>query len=472
MSAPRPNILLLMTDEHRADSLGIAGHPAVQTPHLDAQAARGVLFDRAYTPCPVCVPARRSLLTGQTPGTHGVFADTDAPLHAPTLPGELTRAGYQAHLVGKLHLWPQRARHGFASMDWADGPRAGVANDYQRFLVHEGGHDGDAHGLDGAWVVRPWHLDERLHFTNWCASRAVDFLERRDPTCPFFLMVSFFHPHYPLTPPRDYYARYLAMDLPEPYVGEWARVFAGPQRGLNPEGPRVCLEAAIMHQYRAAYYAAINHIDDQIARVLHHIPEDTIVVFVSDHGEMLGDHQWVRKRLPYEPSARVPFFARFPDRLGIPQRRVVSDLVGLQDVMPTVLDAAGVPIPASVEGRSLLPRLRGETDWRDTFHGECAEISTHDTGMQFLTDARWKYIWFPGTGVEQLFDLAADPHELHDLAGDARDDAEIRHWRGALARELAGRPEGFSDGHTLARLSGPTGKSSLSRSLPLSAGER
>lgn len=451
-----------MADAHRADCLGVSGHPVVQTPNLDAVAAAGVRFDRAYSACPVCVPARRTLLTGQRARTHGVFDDIDAPLSGPTLPGELARAGYQTHLVGKLHLWPRRARYGFQSMDWADGPRAGIDNDYQRFLLREGvtqPRASDAHGVGGnAWTARPWHLDERLHFTNWCADRALDFLERRDPTCPFFLHLSFFHPHQPLTPPRFYYDRYMAMgeDLPEPYVGEWARVFDGPTRGTSLDSMRVSLEPALMRQYRAAYYAAINHIDDQVARVLARLPRETIVLFLSDHGEMLGDHQWTRKRNAFEASARIPFFIRYPESMEISQQRMLSQPVELMDVMPTLLDAVGLPVPATVEGRSLLPLLRGGVEWREYLRGECAGIPEMKSGMQFVTDGAWKYIWFPGAGIEHLFHLAEDPREMADLAADPRHDAQLRRWRAILVQELAGRPEGFTDGRELLRLLGPT----------------
>lgn len=460
MTDTRPNILLIMTDEHRADCLGIAGHPVVQTPNLDAVAAAGVRFTRAYSACPVCVPARRTLLTGQRARTHGVFTDIDAPLNAPTLPGELARAGYQTYLVGKLHMWPRRARYGFESADWADGPQAGIDNDYQRFLRREGvtePYASDAHGVGGnAWTARPWHLDERLHFTNWCADRALDFLDRRDPTCPFFLQLSFFHPHQPLTPPRFYYDRYMAMDVPEPYVGEWARVFDGPARGTSLDSMRVSLEPALMKQYRAAYYGAINHIDDQVNRVLPRLPRNTIILFLSDHGEMLGDHQWTRKRNAFEPSARIPFFAHFPQSLDIPQQQIIAHLVELMDVMPTLLDAAGTPIPATVEGRSLLPLLRGATEWREYLHGECSEIADIQSGMQFVTDGVWKYIWFPGAGVEHLFHLAEDPREMVDLAPDPRYADHLRYWRAVLIRELEGRPEGFTDGRELLRLPGVT----------------
>jgi arylsulfatase len=455
-----PNILLIMADQFRADCLGIAGHPVVQTPNLDAVAAAGVRFDRAYSACPVCVPARRTLLTGQRARTHGVFNDIDAPLDGPTLPGELARAGYQTHLVGKLHLWPRRVRYGFQSTDWADGPLAGIDNDYQRFLRHEGITEpgaSDAHGVGGnAWTARPWHLDDRLHFTNWCADRALDFLERRDPACPFFLQLSFFHPHQPLTPPRFYYDRYMAMDLPEPYVGEWARVFDGPTRGTPLDSMRVSLTPALIKQYRAAYYAAINHIDDQVNRVLARLPRETIVLFVSDHGEMLGDHQWTRKRNAFEPSARIPFIIYFPEYMAIPQKQARAELVELMDVMPTLLDAVGVPIPETVEGRSLLPLLRGGSEWREYLHGECSQVPSMGSGMQFVTDGVWKYIWFPGAGVEHLFYLAEDPREMLDRATDPRYIDQLRYWRAALIRELEGRPEGFTDGRALLRLPGPT----------------
>lgn len=315
----------------------------------------------------------------------------------------------------------------------------------------------DAHGIGGnAWTARPWHLDERLHFTNWCADRAIDFLERRDPTCPFFLQLSFFHPHQPLTPPPFYYDRYMAMDLPVPYVGEWARITDAPIRGTSLDSMRVGLEPALMKQYRAAYYAAINHIDDQVARVCDCLPRNTIVLFVSDHGEMLGDHQWTRKRNAFEPSARIPLFIRFPEAMGLPQRQILSQPVELMDVMPTLLDAVGVPIPATVEGRSVLPLLRGATEWREYLHGECSRIPEMKSGVQFVTNGIWKYIWFPGAGVEHLFHLAEDPREMTDRARLPRDADHLRHWRAILVGELDGRPEGFTDGHALIRLSGPT----------------
>ncbi len=462
-SDPRPNIVLFMTDEQRGDCLGIDGHPVLQTPYLDELAATGTCFRRAYSACPVCVPARRTLMTGKKPASHGILMNAVGWLDGPTLPGELSRAGYQTHLVGKLHLFPRRRLYGFDSSVWADSPSGPPASDdYQLFLAREGARSwnpGIAHGAhQNGWVARPWHLPEHLHFTHWCADQALDFLHRRDPTVPFFLKVSFHQPHQPCTPPQPYWDRYMAMDLPEPVIGDWARVFNGPQRGLSVTSWRTALTPELLRQYRAGYYGAINHIDDQIGRVLVALPPNTVVLFVSDHGEMLGDHQWIRKRNAFEGSARIPFLIRMPPdpRWEAVRGQVRDELVELMDVMPTLLDIAGVDVPERVEGRSLMPLIRGEQpSWRTFLHGECAIVPTLDSGMQYLTDGRRKYIWYPGTGNQHYFDLENDPDEMEELSASPAHQTDIEDWRARLVAELDGRPEGFVADGKLCVTGGP-----------------
>ncbi|MEO6964374.1 MAG: sulfatase-like hydrolase/transferase [Acidobacteriaceae bacterium] len=462
MSDLRPNFLLIFTDQHRGDCLGVEGHPVLQTPYLDEIAGMGVRFSNAYSTCPVCVPARRTLMSGRSEAKHGVLTNYDTWMDGPTLPGELSRAGYQSHLVGKLHLWPQRKLYGFDSADWADGPhRSPWVSDYDRFLEREGVRipdGGTAHGCSqNGWVARPWHLDERLHFTNWCADRAIEFLERRDPTVPFFLNVSFHQPHQPCTPPQVYWERYINRDLPEPVVGDWARVFAGPQRGLPVTSWRTALDPEVMRQFRAGYFGCINHIDDQIGRLLYSLPRNTVILFVSDHGEMLGDHQWIRKCNGLQGSVRVPFLVRMNGGSKIAPGRVLDAPVGLMDVMPTILDLAAIDVPPACDGRSLAPLLRGEiATVRSHVHGECALVPSLNSGMQFVTDGRTKYIWHPGTGNELLFNLVDDPMELRNLANESTA-VEIRaRWRRVLVQELAGRPEGFVRDGELQILGGPT----------------
>ena len=463
MPDTRPNILLVMTDQHRGDCLGIEGHPVLQTPHLDAVAAEGVRFTKAYSACLVCIPARRTLMTGQRPATHGTLMNYHTVLAGATLPGELAKAGYQTHLVGKLHLWPIRKLYGFDSADWSDTSSASGSMDcdYQRFLRREGVHaprGSSAHGVgSNSWVARPWHMEERLHFSNWCADRAIRFLERRDPTAPFFLKVSFIHPHQPCTPPQAYYDRYMNMDLPEPFVGDWARFTDKPTRGQSAKNCwRFAPDPQVVKQFRAGYYGCINHIDDQIGRILYTAPENTIVIFTADHGEMAGDHQWLRKRNAWEPSARVPFIFQFPRSMAVDRGAVCDRPVELMDIMPTCLDAAGVDIPGTVEGRSVLPLLRGDTTWREYLHGECSEVPTADSGMQYLTDGKRKYVWWPGQAREFYFDLENDPNEMTDLSGDPGFADEISVWRNRLVAELDGRAEGFTDGRELKKLDGPT----------------
>jgi arylsulfatase len=494
----RPNLLLILTDQQRGDCLGIEGHPVLSTPNLDQLGREGAHFRRAYSECPSCVPARRTLMTGQAPAAQGMVGYKDGvPWDPPhTLAGELARAGYQTEMVGKLHLWPKRKRYGFDHLRLADSGDRDADNDYADWLRQvlrvEGGavpvEVGMAHGVSAnGWVGRPSHLPETQSHSYWCVTQALDCLERRDPTAPFFLNVSFFHPHPPLTPPQLYYDRYIALDLPEPVVGDWAPRFDGPQRGLDVNASRVCLDRETMRRCRAAYYGLINHVDDQIGRLVNYLRtrrlwENTLVLFTSDHGEMLGDHHLFRKTFPYEGSARVPMLLRAPrrlaERLGLRQGVASDAPAGLQDVLPTLLDAAGVPLPEGVTGRSLLDLLRtpaaapvprrgpvavpaprtsggtgnpGREPWRDVLHGEHAGCYRYDDGTHYLVDGRTKYVWFSQTGQEQLFDLATDPAELHDLARMAGPGTEARlaPWRRRLIAALRGRPEGFTNGERL-----------------------
>jgi arylsulfatase len=461
----RMNVVLFITDQHRADCLGIEGNPVLQTPYLDWLASTGTRFTRAYSECPVCVPARRSLITGRTPASHGVLMNHDAPLNYPTLPGELSRTGYQTHLVGKLHLWPHRKLYGFNSADWSDGPAPlpGIG-DYEQYLYDNGINSakaGISHGCDqNGWISRPWHLDESLHFTNWAAQKSLDFLSKRDPTVPFFLQVGFHQPHQPCTPPAVYWNRYINKELPQPVVGDWSKKYDTPQSGSPPAAWRVFLNQNEQQQYTAGYYGCINHIDNQIGRIIETLPENTLIIFLSDHGEMLGDHQWIRKRNAFEGSTRIPCIIRFPekkDNFNPDKKNIVDAVVGLSDIMPTILESINIEIPDTVEGKSLLPLIKGESSGvHDFIHGECSSIPTLNSGMQYMTDGNFKYIWYPGSGEEQLFDLANDPKELINLSADGGNQTILSFWQSKMVNILMNRPEGFVTNSMLQKLSGPS----------------
>jgi arylsulfatase A-like enzyme len=463
----RPNLLLITADQHRGDCLGIEGHPVLQTPNLDFLGASGAHFRRAYAEAPSCIPARRSLISGQSPAAHGMVGFQGGvpwePAH--TLPGELSRAGYQCEMVGKLHLYPARKRFGYHRLALADSTR-GASNDYLDWLAGAARFDPPldrwamAHGATpNGWIGRPSHLPETQTHAFWCVSQAIELLAKRDPTAPFFLNVSFIDPHPPLTPPSFYYDRYVDQALPAPFVGDWARPAARPVSGQNPEGREtrgfVSLSAAEMRSCRAGYYGLINHVDTQVGRLIQFLRDarlldETLILYTADHGEMLGDHHMFAKANPFEGSARVPFLLRPPASLDLPWGVAPGQPVGLQDVMPTLLDAAGVSVPESVTGRSVLPLLAGRADgWRDVLHGEHAPTYAPDDGVHYLVDDRTKYVWFSHTGREHLFDLAADPHERRDLLRAPDGAARAAPWRRRLAALLRERPEGFADGDDL-----------------------
>jgi arylsulfatase A-like enzyme len=210
-----------------------------------------------------------------------------------------------------------------------------------------------------------------------------------------------------------------------------------------------------MHRCRAGYYGQINQVDDQVGRLLQYLKiqglmANTLILFTSDHGEMLGDHRMFRKTFAYEGSSRIPMLVRPPVSMGLKRGITIDAPVGLQDVMPTILDAAGVPVPEGVTGRSLLSLLRDDAPaWRDVLHGEHAGQYAYEHGMHYLVDDHTKYVWYSQTGREHLFDLDADPHELCDLALQPSAGARLTPWRQRLAQQLRHRPEGFSDGHRL-----------------------
>jgi hypothetical protein len=294
-----PNVLLITTDQQRFDALGLVRPDGpLETPTLDALACSGVHFRRAYSTSPVCIPARRSLLSGLHPQTHGLREyrdglDWDAPISLPSLLGA---AGYQTQLVGKLHLHPQRKRYGFdhmvrveSSNDRWDTPLQ-PTNDWIDWMHRQGYEHPNDLGINGnGRNARPWDKPEHTHLTSWLADEAVDFItRRRDPTCPFFMHLSFVAPHPPLTPPQAYWDRYFRRHDARPAIGSWAPT--GPAQRGRPDdsmtGPFALRE---IQDAMSGYWASIHHVDDRIRYVLTRLfeygspraHEPTLIIFTS-----------------------------------------------------------------------------------------------------------------------------------------------------------------------------------------------
>jgi len=465
----RPNVLLICADQWRGDCLSIDGHPVAHTPHVDRLALQGIRFQRAYAATPTCIPARASLYTGQGQRSHGRVGYWDGiPWDYPTtMASVFGDHGYQTQAVGKMHVHPVRKTMGFDHVVLHDGhlkrtrnrrQDIGRVDDYWPWLQHQMGREADyvEHGIHcNSVVARPWDKPEHTHPTNYVATQSIEFLRRRDPTRPFFLYTSFHRPHPPFDPPRWAYDQYLRRTMPPPPVGNWTDLYAT-HRQRYAARPRVGpIPDDVLHRARAGYYGCISHVDHQIGRVVEALREfgldqNTVVCFVSDHGELLGDHHLFRKSLPYEGSARVPFVLHSPVHDLDAGAAHTESVVALQDVMPTLLDCADLPIPETVDGRSALSLARGDavSSWRTALHGEHTVLGR---SVQWMTDGTAKYVWHSHDGREQLFDLQTDPTEQRDLAHDASHSAQLATWRDRLVNALveAGDEEGFTDGQQL-----------------------
>lgn len=421
-----PNVLLISTDHWFGRLIGALGHPAVLTPTIDQLMGNGIAYTNAYTATPSCIPARREMMTGVSARTHGdrVFDEYLPMPNLPTMAQTFRNNGYQAFAVGKLHVYPQRDRIGFDDAQINEEGRHHLGlmkDDYELFLQEEGYSGQEATHAMGHndYISRPWHLPERLHQTNWTVRQMSRYIARRDARKPGFWYMSFSEPHPPIVPPKQFIEIYEDIEIDMPFVGEWAKDWTNLPSGLKARrwGGRNPYSQEAVRLARQGFYAMCTHIDHQIRLVIGMLREegildDTVVLFTSDHGEMLGNHgQWA-KDLFYEDSSKIPMILMHPtDRPDIGQGVLDDRLVVQADIFPTLAEICGIPVPDSVDGLSMIGDRK-----RDYIYGEHWE---HETASRMIRDRRYKLIYYPLGNHFQLFDLEDDPNELHDLANDA-----------------------------------------------------
>ena len=469
----RPNFLIIHSDQQRYDCVGHAGRrTGVYTPYIDSIGNQGAHFTACYANCPVCIPQRMTFLTGQTPAHHGLFHNFGVAYYPveTTLPAEMRRGGYQTALVGRtMHTYPFKYSYGFEYYLPGDPSNEDRSTDaFFRYVKAnapegEGGYYGNG-AQNNARAGVPFHLEDRFHQTKWAVNQALEFLETRDASRPYMLFVGFYAPHSPHNPPADYFNRfYSRTDLDQPYIADWD-VPPATSGGIG--ASYINLKGEDLRAAYAGYYGNIAFLDAQIGRLLGAIDRNTYVIFTSDHGDLMGDHYMYQKSRPYEGSCHIPLEIMGP---GIRFGQTLDQPVGWHDLMPTILDLAGLEVPESVDGRSMAPLLKeGKDDsWRSYMHGECVHFyhSTDERntapegkhnyffekGSQYLTDGKMKYIWYVTSGKEQLFDLENDFKELHDLSELPEYQEELKMWRERLVKILDGREEGFvEDGHLVA----------------------
>jgi arylsulfatase A-like enzyme len=445
----RPNILFICTDQQRFDSLGCYGNGHIHTPAIDRLAADGVLFERCYVQSPVCAPSRASLVTGQYPHNHGLWANgVSLSPHHELISRQLASAGYTCGMIGKMHLAacyagrtePRQPDDGYAYYKWAHDPSHGSPeNDFHRWLADR--HPDllkQAQSTPGGFDAMP----TKAHYSHWASERALEFLDTQpgQNDDPFFLWVNFYDPHHPFVAPQEYLDRYDPEALPDPvgFPGELAskppvqqeasnESYAGYARGFS------SYEPAEIREIIRTYYAMISLIDDEVQRILERLDalgfsENTIVIFTSDHGEMLGDHQLLLKGpMMYEPAVRVPLIMRWPGYLPAGSR--IPDIVQWIDLNPTFSDLAGLePLPGA-QGASLLPLARGDAgatsrgwaicEYTNSGHPYDSPVvqtmlrtGDHKLVVQHGQPAAER----PRTG--ELYDLQQDPDELVNLWDD------------------------------------------------------
>jgi len=462
---PPPNILLMMADQWRGDALGANGNDAVHTPHLDRLAAEGVTFRAAYSCTPSCTPARAGLLTGLAPWHHGMLGyGRVKERYTVELPQALRDAAYHTFGVGKMHWSPQRALHGFHGTLLDESSRVespDFVSDYRQWFAQvSDSADPDATGLDwNGYDARPYVYPESWHPTAWTGQTAVDLINSHSGDAPFFFKISFARPHSPYDPPLRFWDLHDDDSMPPPVVGSWAAKHASADDPIPIDTWHGDLGLAQAKRSRRGYYGSIAFIDDQIGRILRTLRDrdlydNTLILFTSDHGDMLGDHHLWRKTYPYEGSARIPMVLRWPAPMGMDGRRgkTVTEPVELRDVLPTFLDAAGAPIPECLDGASLLRLVRGEAGpWRPYLDLEHSPCYAEDDDWTALTDGEWKYIFHAGVGREQLFHLHADPGERDDLARDTAHAETLALWRARMVEHLSERGEAYvRDGRLVA----------------------
>ncbi len=467
-AAQRPNIVLFMTDDHAVPAIGAYGSELCRTPAVDRLAAEGMRFDNTFCTNSICSPARATLLTGTYSHVHGMTS-LEGPDHTfdatqPSFPEMLQAAGYQTAIIGKWHLGHGGDADPRGFDHWEILPEHGVYHD-PTFLSRDGAR------------TYPGYVTDIL------TDLALNWLDKRDPDRPFALLIQHKAPHRSFEAAERHRNLYEHQDLPVPATlhddyADRAPAAAEARMRMSdledhdlkrpvPEGLSEREEREWRYQrYIKEYLRVVAALDENVGRVLHYLDtaglaDGTAVAYTSDHGFFLGEHGWFDKRFMYEPALRIPLVVRWPGE--IEPGSVNDDVVANVDFAPTLLDLAGVPPHERMQGRSVVPLLRGRTpeDWRESMYYRYYMHLDGCHGVQACYGIRTrtrKLIHYPGHGSGasgaldaprepewELFDLVADPEELRNVYddpeyADVREELTDALW--ALQKELGDTPEG------------------------------
>ncbi len=439
----RPNILFLLSDDQRPDTIRALGNEHIQTPNLDGLVRRGTAFTRAVSPCPLCSPSRAEIMTGcrgSRTGLRGNVGRTTKkklPDELPSWAWTMRDAGYNTWYVGKWHSVGRPSDWGYEESQalFGNGDRSwpnDIRFDWKGRKIT--GAPGCVFQTDDGTLLREKGVGSKPDISTTFADAAIDFIKRK-PQKPFFLHVNFFAPHDPLFLPPGYEDRYKPEEIPVPpnFLPEppFDTGYLKTRDELLFAWPRT--RPAVRDEL-AMYYLVISHMDAQIGRILKTLQATgqtarTIVIFASDQGVAIGSHGLRGKQNMYEHTIGVPLIIAGPN---MPQDNRCDAQCYLRDLYPTVCDLTDIEIPQTVQGRSLGPLLREET----TSAYPCTFAAFGKTQRMVRTD-RWKLIHYPKIEKLQLFDLSADPHEMNDLAASSEHSAVVSDLRAKLEAEEA-----------------------------------
>ena len=432
MLPERPHIILIMTDQQRFDTLAGWGYDYMSTPHMDRIAGEGVSFRQAFCPGATCIASRAAIFTGMYAHNTGTYSFQHWAEHQNWIQ-DLADHGYWCVNIGKMHFSPRDVPGGFHERVIVENPtnmthaQGGADDDWGRYLTFHGQtRPNGRNATDADWLRKhqgvPWHLEERFHSDVFIGDSAVSWIDAYRGDNPLFLMVGLTGPHEPWDPLPRHLDLYAGREMPPRYLRDGELDEKPPQHRTHLEfhantrhesqiDLRGASDAEIAEMKRH-YFAKITTVDEQVGRVLDALErrgwlEDSLLIFCSDHGEMLGDHGLAYKWLMYDPIVHVPLIIRHPGSVSVPS--AVDDLVSLMDLGPTILEAAGVEVPTYIEGRSLLPYLEGD-DVEPRQYVYCED------NYQIMQRSRThKLVYYIGQEEGELYDLTKDPHELHNL---------------------------------------------------------
>lgn len=443
----RPNILFIINDQHNPRHMNWAGEADVQTPYIDQLAAESVRFTNAYTNSPICGPSRHCFYTGRYVAEHHVFKnDMAMNPNCRTLMAHLNEVGYMTANVGKMHNAPYHSRrdfqyvlnHEFYEIEAGISHYTPYARQQMQARGLKAGNwakndEGLPWGqvLESTAFVNDWRPDD-LSAERWTADQCIEFMRQHQqtkPNQPFFLHASFFPPHHPYGPLKKYADMYAAeeMEFPPNFNEESWRKSTHPQ-GLSLED---------FKRIKALYFAFITQFDDEMGRLLNGLDklglkEDTIVVFVSDHGDMMGEHGRLYKGTMHEASTRIPMLVRWPGM----KPREESRLVSMVDFMPTFLAAGGIQPPQDLPGRDLRPLMENIHNWpqRAVYSETCAEFPYL---FQMWRKGDYKLMVShrrPRPVRYEFYNVRQDPYEMHDLINDPGQQVRIAEFKAELDR--------------------------------------